>query len=211
MLSAVGPAVPRTSSARGALLLRRGLVSQVAASFRNHPTLPLSSAVADISAAAATASHRAGWKTSGAAPESNSRSLHWVHTVPAAPGDRVAAVQLLQQPEELLEFVSGSSPVDLPTLHQVLRQLAKASKDPTVAAALQKDERLHQLLQQVRLMLQEADGRLLAQVASALALLRVTNLSTQQVHSSWAVHHWLLPAPPSGHLSLGFPLYIWTA
>ena len=112
----------------------------------------------------------------------NSWSKKFLQTVPATPGDKSVAIQLLQHPDELLRYVAESvSSFNLPTLQQTLRKLARASKNPAHAAFLQKDERLTQLLQQIGVMLCDADGRLLSQVAGSLALLRVTNLATQHV------------------------------
>lgn len=171
------------SAARRALLMCSSWQPPAAAIALKQPAAATAvphSGVKGTAAAAAAAVDAA------AAPRSSrivNNELRFLHTVPAAPGDRVVSAQLLQQPEELLQFAAASSSLNLATLQQTLRQLAKASKDPAAAAAMQQDERMHQLLQQIQVKLGEADGRMLAQLARALALLRINNLYTQQVRS----------------------------
>ncbi|CDJ42624.1 hypothetical protein, conserved [Eimeria tenella] len=124
---------------------------------------------------------------SSSSSSSSRRAVRLLHNVPAAPGDHAVAAALLQQPAELLQFACSSAAHDLPTLQQVLQQLARASRDAAAAAALQQDPQqqqlLQQLLQQIGLLLPEADGRLLSKIASSLALLRISNLATQQLAS----------------------------
>ena len=91
------------------------------------------------------------------------------------------SVSLLSSAEDLLQFASNAATLNLSTLQQLLQQLAKASRNPAAAAAIQQDPRLQQLLQQIGLLLQQADARQLSNISHFLALLRVSNLHTQQV------------------------------
>lgn len=183
MSQAVWPTLRRSCAARGSQRLERGLAS-LSAPCNRRPTISTAAAAAYTAACSApvAAAHQRLYRCpANGGNSSSSRRLRLLHTVPAVQGDRVVAAQMLQHPEELFQFAESSSDLNLPTLQQVLRQLAKASKTPEVAAKLHKDPRLQQLLQQIELKLPEADGRLLAQVASALGLLRVTTHATQQV------------------------------
>ncbi|OEH73973.1 hypothetical protein cyc_01690 [Cyclospora cayetanensis] len=180
MLPAVGPAVVRSCGLRGTHFIRRYLASQAASS--HSPPIAAPTA-AHATTSVSTWQYHSQWCSRGTSIVSrdNNKKVRLLHTLPTAPSDRVVTAQLLEHPEELLQFVSDSSSRDLPTLQQVLRRLARASKDPGVASVLQKDERLHQLLNQIGILLQQADGRMLAQISSSLAVLRVSNLATQQV------------------------------
>ncbi|KAL8450777.1 hypothetical protein Emag_003065 [Eimeria magna] len=159
---------------------------------RPHSTANAAAAAAAAAAAQSVAAvacipltHR--WAASawtGGENSSRRRSMRLLHAAaapPAVAGDRVGTVRIMEDPGELLQLAISSSFSHVPTLQQILKRLAVLSRDVNVAAALQQDSRMQQLLQGIGLRLQEADGRLLSQIASALALLRLNNLATQKL------------------------------
>lgn len=110
-----------------------------------------------------------------------------LHTAPVASGDRSAAARMLSHPEEVLEFFSANQGLDLDTLQIVLRKLAKLSRTPETAVAVENDVRFGMLMECLEAQIEQADGRQLAQIANALALTRSNHATKKQVRRAGTV------------------------